>query len=110
MALQSYEESVTSPHLGEICLPPDEDLETSSKTDIADVPDASGIDGAEDAARQGDFDVALLLGLNSIGDSCNLNIGINASLPILVPGSKIGIGGSIGAKVTRTADGFQLSF
>jgi hypothetical protein len=71
--------------------------------------DTSNLDAAKDAADRGDFEGALQSALNSEGDSVELEIGVNASLPIVIPGTKIGASESVAVGVERTEDGYDVS-
>lgn len=82
----------------------------SSTGSVDSGPVGSGnVDAAKDAAGRGDFKGALESALNSEGDSVELEIGVNASLPIVIPGTKIGASESVAVGVERTEDGYDVS-
>ncbi|MGH1481416.1 MAG: hypothetical protein ACRBM6_22215 [Geminicoccales bacterium] len=71
--------------------------------------DQKNLEKVRQAAKDGDYKKAIETGLNSEGDSVELEIGVNASLPIVVPGTKLGGDASVSAEVARTGDGYEVS-
>lgn len=71
--------------------------------------DFPGFENIEDVAQSlldGDLDEALESALNSEGDTVSLNLGATARAPLGV----VSFNGEINADITRTADGYELSF
>lgn len=72
-------------------------------------PNNDAVNAAKDAAKDGDYRSALDHALNSEGDSVELEIGVSASLPLVIPGTKLGADRSVGVEIERVEDGYELS-